>query len=420
MVNKKLWFLFSTVLFYANGICALPQISVTDPFDVRFDNPKYKKTKWNIGLFAETSLGLDARNEDAEKVNVMQLWQEKQNSLAMIKGYTSSADIGTMQALFDSNGVSDDGIRGYFTPEGKMQWKDLVLAGRYELPYNFSVTVHVPFYFSKLDNVSWTEHTKNYATADGIVKDNLTNSFVANVKKYGDGLDLEGWSRAGFGDVDAMIKWEKYFPQMKAWLKEVGINVKCGVTIPTGLKKDEDSVLSVPFGNDGSFGLVFGGGLGLRWLEHVVGGVQAEFMQQFGNTKERRIKTNRNQTDLLLLTKANVRKSYGFSQHFTVHLGVEKFAGGLSASIQYDHYRHDDDHVSVMDNVYSDSIANTAKSLEEWSLNTLQCNLEYDFGVHRAEEATLKPKISVFYRLPIKARQVVAGHFVGGQISFEF
>ena len=422
MVFRKEIFLslFLALFVFCKNVEAVFPLVSTRPYDVEFETEAFDKSKFHIADFGEISFSNFGCNADAEKVNVMQIWQANQNSLAMLKGFSDTTAIGQLRNLLDTHGANDDGVRGRFVPEGDFNWADCALAFRYNFANNFSILAHVPLCFAKLGNVTWKNQTKSLTAGDLKLKDKLTDDFASNLKTLGKGLEIDGWDRYGFGDIDFVVMWNSHFLQAKPWLKDVELRTKLGLTIPTGVKKDEDKALSVPFGNDGSVGLLFGGAINLRWFKNLKGGVRAEFMNVFSNTRERRIKTNNSQTDLLLLEKVNAQKSYGFTQHFTLHLGLFRIFKGLSFQVSYDHWRHNDDSLVLLGNSCSTTIANTAKSLGEWSSNTVQFNLNYDFSVHQAEDATLKPMISVFYRAPIKARSAIVGHFVGAQISVKF
>ena len=67
-------------------------------------------------------------------------------------------------------------------------------------------------------------------------------------------MNLRGWKRHGPGDL--MLQAEYYFhrPQAKLYLKNVGIELRLGLLIPTGLKEDVDRLLALPFGYDSGVG----------------------------------------------------------------------------------------------------------------------------------------------------------------------
>ena len=54
------------------------------------------------------------------------------------------------------------------------------------------------------------------------------------------GLDISSWSKTGIGDLSLMVEWLRDFPQPKPLLKNVRLNLRGGISIPTGVKKDED------------------------------------------------------------------------------------------------------------------------------------------------------------------------------------
>ena len=408
--------LFAFVLAFSSRVLSIFPIGIARSFDIEFDGVEKKRKSLGAGLFGEIMLNAKGHNPDADKVDVLQLWQETQSSLAMLKGFSAGSP---MEQLLRGPlaGFRDNGRNGHLKPSSNFKWSDVVVSTEYKLPKNFRIAAHVPIYFSSLDNVVWEDMTPN---AHAVIKNNLTNDIADNVKNMGKTLDINGWSRIGIGDISLMGHWNRFFPQFKPWLRNVEVALKGGLSIPTGLKANEDKILSVPFGLDGSAGMIFGGDLNLYWFDYLKGGIKAEFLYQFGNSKERRIKTHADQTDLFLLEKVYARKEFGFTQHFALNFGVFRVLKGAFLNATFDHWRHGDDSLTIEDNSYSSATANTAISLEEWSLNTLQLNAGYDFGFVCSEDSRFIPKISIFCKLPLKARRAVLGNVFGLQLNVKF
>src|SRR5207247_2602624 len=109
--------------------------------------------------------------------------------------------------------------------------------------------------------------------------EDLTNNLATNVFRLGSDLNINSWTRTGIGDLSAVLYWSHDFPQQKPLLKNVRTNVRVGPTFPTGKKTNPDQILSIPFGNDGAFGIVFGAGLDARMGRHLTVGVDVEFLQ---------------------------------------------------------------------------------------------------------------------------------------------
>jgi len=245
------------------------------------------------------------------------------------------------------------------------------------------------------------------------VRNYLTDNLFSNVCALGKGLSLGSWKRSGPGDLAILLEWLENFRQTKPFLKNVRVRAFAGFTAPTGKYADEDKIFALPFGGDGSFGFLFGAGLDLSFRTYLRAGLDVELLQLGGRTKCRRIKTNEQQTELLLLEKVNAFREYGFSQRFTLYAQGCNFLGGLEATIGYQFFKHGDDCLTLRGLQYSEEVANTAKSLEEWTMHNLAFKLSYNFS----DEYRVHPYLSAFIKVPfngILSAQVKTAGFILG------
>jgi len=260
----------------------------------------------------------------SQRPNVLQIYQDKQNFLAGLKGFESTCPIGQLSQLFNIN--DENGLQGLFVPSGCFKVPlNLLISARYYLKYNLSLALHMQVLSMELTDVKWRRIGFN---EDDNIDANIIN-FVQDIS----GLNIGGWKKTGFGDIVLQGLWIQDFPQRKRLISNVQPQFRLGINIPTGLKQDENRILAFPFGNDGSWGIQLGGGLSLDSWYGFRAGFDAEFLFLFGNTKDRRIKTECNQTDLLFLTKLPAFREFGLGQQFNVYF--EKFIYGLGFGVDY-------------------------------------------------------------------------------------
>ena len=240
------------------------------------------------------------------------------------------------------------------------------------------------------------------------------------MQQFDSTLDLTGWKRAGVGDLALLAEWWKDFPQGKEYLRNVNVEGRFGFTFPTGLQKNENQILSVPFGNDGSAGTLIGGGVNLMWSECVRAGIDVQFLILFGNTRTRRIKVDTTQTDFLLLAQAKVHKEYGIVQRFNLYAETYKLWYGLSLGAVYQYWKEGDDKLTLATNQYSNEIANSAVSLEEWTMHQIIFTAKYDFQDVVADASWLRPHILAFYKLPINGSRALMASMVGVSVTLNF
>lgn len=373
----------------------------------------------NVAVVVEG--GFDAKGFDAHSdcVNVLQLYNPSQSSLAMLKGFDESSPQGALFTLLDAE---DDGVRGRFAVTGTLHSIiNGALITRVGIRHGFMFGVYVPFFHAQLSDVCWRDLTKQTTVQDQRVREELTNNFCANSAEFDENLALcTGWDRTGLGDITGLMEWQHDFPQAKPVLKIVQINTRLGLTLPTGLKSDSNKLYAFPFGNDGATGLLFGGCLGLNFMHRLWAGVDVELTHLFDNTSVRRIKVDPDQTDFLLLAKACVHNNWGMIQRFNLYLSADPIIAGLSCSFYYQFLKQGRVDLVVSTNDYDSVVANTAEYLKESVSHTAILRARYDFGVHLDEETRIKPSLSLFARIPFKGRRSVVWSSCGAMFDIAF
>ena len=235
----------------------------------------------------------------------------------------------------------------------------------------------------------------------------------------GDGLDLNGWKRTGPGDLNLLLEFMFDFPQKnRQFLKNVDVGGRVGFTFPTGLKQDVDKLMAFPFGYNGAVGIVYGGGLSVTLGDYFKAGFDVQLLHLFGNTRERRIKTSIDQTDLLLLAKTPAYTDYGLTQRFNLFVQAYNIAG-VSFLVGYQFLKKGEDHLALNSCDYSSTIANTAISLDEWIVHSAEFNLSYDFSACQTDP-WIVPQASLFARLPFGGKRSIAFTTVGFMLSVDF
>ncbi len=407
-VSIVLSYLFSGSLVFA--------MNLLQPYDVLIRPPYTDRKRFQVYAMVEHGVANLNFDEDGRRVDALQIWNPDQNALAMLNGFPANSPIGQLRQRIDAD---DDGTRGHFDVSSNFNLDiSAALAARYFLGA-WSFSAYLPFYRMQLKDVQFVDKTEKNNDADCRVKELLTNDLFANVKKLGD-LDLSGWKRGGPGDLTLLIEWFDNFPQAKPFLKNVGINWYSGISLPTGLRRDEDKIFAIPFGNDGAFALPFGLGLNLTFGEYVKAGLDVQLIHTFDNTRNRRIKTDLNQTDLLLLQKVDAHKDFGLTQKFSLYVELYKIIKGLSCKVGYQFFKHGEDVLFLGANAFSSEIANTTQNLEDWTAHQIVTNFSYDFAEHLDEDAAVLPYLGLFARVPFNGKRSALQRTVGITFSVDF
>ncbi len=417
MIRKQFFsILFLTVM---GQLCAVAPVNFVRPWDYNLQLRKRSEQRVQLSntFLLGTTSGVQAWDGNGDKVNDTQLWNADQNALAMVKGYAAGTELANIAQ--ECNAIDgDDGVRGHFKVGGDFKVHfSYMFQWRYYFSDNWWISAALPFYKTELKGLTFTDQTKSITADDTCTKTNITDNIATNVANWGNGLSLSSWERAGQGDALLMGGWTGSYRQRKPWIKRVDPAVRVGVTIPTGIKNDENKVMFMPFGNDGSVGLIVGSGLNINFVHRIDAGIDVELTHVFNNTRMRRIKVDKDQTDFLLLTKTEVQKDPGFTQRFTLYC-EPKIGKGISARLAYQYVKRGEETLYVISNDYNSTIANTADSLKEWTTHNLIAQLKWDTSTE--EHQKNRPQFNLFFMHPFKGIRSVQSQQFGFGMTMSF
>ena len=414
-MNKNKILAFSLLCFASTLFSGSP-VNFLRPYDINLRPARWAEQKLQFTSTALFGVTTNAYNGAGDSVPELHYLQNKQDAIAMFKGFAQGTD---QNAIVEGLApLQEDGTRGNYTVTGDFKvTHSFMSAVRYHFNKNFWIGAFLPAYNVQLKNVAWTNLTQNITPDDTAVRTSITDDFHNNVATYGQDLKLTDWEKSGFGDLAVLGGWTGRFVQYKPWLKRVDTSVKVGFTFPTGVKKDEDKIMSVAFGNDGTVGLIVGAGLDMNFKHWFDAGVQVEFMHLFNNTRQRRIKLHEQQTELLLLKKTAVNADHGFTQKFNLYIEPKVFKG-FSLRLSYQHIKQGGTTYYVVSNDYSSTIANTAESLKEWTTHNVIVQAKYDFSTD--ENNKRRPQLNVYFNHPFNGRRSLQTGSVGCGVTFNF
>ncbi len=382
-------------------------------FDINFRSHIQRVKKHELLVIPSFGFSGQGRDGNGNKVNPLQYLQSTQDALAMLKGFP----VGSIedQIAQQINIDDDNGVRGHFKVTGNYSFEYAIFSYSYHIFDEWFFRIRTPFVGAKISNTSWVDLTQNITLDDQLTRELLTDNLISNVQQFGD-LRLCDWSARGMGDTLMYLHWERVFLQEKEWLKEVAVNARCGVSIPTGKKKNEDMAFSFAFGNDGAWGLPFGAGLDLKFKKFLRAGVDIAFESIFNHTKDRRIVTDPAQTDFLLLQKAPSRKEYGITQMFNLYLEPQ-LTEKMTCRLAYMHTKHGSDKLYILGNSYSYTIANKAASLKEWTNHSAFFQIRYD---NQGTLGLISPIISGFIQVPFNGKRSLNATSIGFDVAVHF
>lgn len=401
------------------------------PYDQAIRVPFNDHNNWQVGFFVESGEKSHGRTPDNEKANVLALYDAGQNVISMLN---APADTNPEQTtiscirntLVIGGPVADNGNVGLMSFRGKFSALQAHLMGAYRLPITsidvpgiFALKVFLPIVHKKIKDLQIKDLATNddfggllAAPLDKPLIDQIKNNLAQLTNTLGEGLNISEWSKTGLGDLAVMLEWQHWMRQYKDYLKEVTIIAQAGFSCPTGSKRNENQAFSMPLGTDGAWGVPFGMGIDLGFTYNIHAGINADFVALFDKTHTRRLKTDRRQTDFLLLNKGRATKEYGFSWQFHLYLGAHRFFNGLSTQVAYQFLKHDSDHLTATDNKFNSDIINATLTLREMTSHNLIFKLGYDH--------TSNSSVSLFVRVPVGGKNIIDPLSIGGQIALNF
>jgi len=389
----------------------------------------------DIDFFNESSIKVEGKcseerpcgpNEKGPETNVLQIWQPDQNALTMLEGFNPQCPIGALaqqinidmptSAILPSCSCPPAQGRGRIDFCGDLDIKaHSVIGTRWYMPKGFSLGVYLPISVISLNN-RHIDKTQSITADDLLTKQLVTNNLAANVFNLGC-LNINCWQETGVGDLALLAEWNLFFRQNKPLLKGVQTSVRFGMNIPTARDTVVNDIFALPFGNE-AFGFIAGAGLGLHLTRYFRVGADFEFLYLLSRVLDMRIKTNTSQTELLLLAANPVLKEFGFTHRFNVFL--ELALKGLSFNFTYQFWRHEDDRIALVNNCYSSTIANTAKSLEEWTYHNFIYRIGFDSSRWEGAKYFGSPYLAFFYKQPINGKNAVLAQTLGAIVNFTF
>ena len=346
-----------------------------------------------------------------KRTNVLHIYQNLENALAGLKGFDAYSRPGQLSQLFNVN--DENGTQGFYSICGDFSVPmNLLLSQRFYFNHGLSLAFHLPALFMQLKKVHWTNFTGRVTDENLLIR----HDFLKDLGRISC-IDFCGWRRLGIGDLVVQLSWIRNFPQTKPLLTNVRTQARLGIDFPTGKAANPDLLMAIPFGNDGSWGIQFAGGLDLDFCYTLKAGIDVEFLYLFGNTRLRRFKTVCNQTDLFLFKKLPAFREFGLGQQYNLYLESAGCLPGFSVKLNYQFLKRNEDHLFVCSDRVDTTVVNDAESLQDWTAHSLIFMTNYSFC---SPDSWIQPSLMGWFKYGFNGKRAILANTLGLQLSIAF
>ncbi len=367
----------------SNSLGQMPHTNLFAPNDLWLCKPYLTPSNIGFDLGYEQTIGgrayqyaedeLGNSNCFRKRGDLLQLFGDRQDLLAALKGDVFAAE--RTQIAQRYNLIDDDGTFGLFIPHGDIEIRQALFSARWRINSSFSLMASIPLVSYKLNHVWWSKAPGNHADS---FDSQLTDDLVRDVGAVG-GANFFDTAQSGFGDLPLQVRWARSFPQAREILKNVSLDARLGVLLPTGKKEDARALFAPGLGYGGGFGIPGGIQLRLQFGRYIHAGVDVDLLYCFGDTQERKIRTDRAQTDLALIARKSTYKDPGLRQKFTLFVEGARMLGGLVWRVGYQYLKQNESRLYVNSFDTDAVIVNGAENLQLWTDHSALAMLAYDF-----------------------------------------
>lgn len=410
------------------SLAAFVPTTGTRSFEQALRPATVENKKFHIRVTSEALTAARGYDIDGHRCDVLSVYEKDQATIMALRNPLPDKAAGAQRELMvNMRAPADDGVRGHVALRGNFNQVSVAptVGASIELggiPGSFGLDVHVPVVRKQMSVSTMQDLTRVhpdplFQPLFDVAVANRVAAWPTTASTLG-ALSTENVTTSGLGDTAIMLSWRNNFKQDKELIKAVELFAQVGVMLPTGRERDEDKMFSMALGSDGAFGIPVGVGLNVQFVNTIRAGLNVDFLAHLDKTRDRRLKTIAQQTELFLLNKGKATRDYGLDWQFYLYLQSRHFVGGLSAKAAYQYLRHDADKLTPRDNGFSYDVINTSKRLSESYAHNVIFSLDYD---HLGTDAALVvPQLGLFYKLPVGGKAVLAMQSVGVHMGVNF
>lgn len=287
---------------------------------------------------------------------------------------------------------------------GSFQILEAVFNAYQNIVNGFFIQTYLPIRHIKTSSISYTDMSpesgfpnKNNSTWQRVLSDlpNILGQYHIDIKQH---------RVAGMGDLSLLIGWACNY-EKTINIDFIDVDSRIGLLFPTGKRRNEDAVFSLPLGYNGHFAVPLKFNCSFGAWEWFTAGVHLGAIFFFDKHVKKRIKTSENQRGIISLVEEKASVDQGTIWDVDCYIKADHVLRGFSLLCGYSFNKKDRDSLSLLQqpSPYNESIINSDERLKGWAMHTIHLMAEYDFALYNSDYL---PRIGFFYDLIVGGRRI--------------
>lgn len=220
----------------------------------------------------------------------------------------------------------------------------------------------------------------------------------------------------GVGDFTSYFGWTHNYQETRT-LDFIDTTLMMGLLAPTGKKRDENELFSLPTGYNGHWAVPLYAMLSLGFYEWITIGASVNTLLFAPTDRTIRLKTDEAQSGIIKLSKGEVSIHKGPLVNTGVYFKADHFGHGFSFTAAYSFACQQSDHLTPKNTLPFDcAIINADATLKGWNMHTINFLAEYDFT---REDSKVGNRIGLFYNLQIAGKRTFNTNITGGTYGLD-
>lgn len=293
-----------------------------------------------------------------------------------------------------------------------------IINAMHNLDYGFFLQAYLPIRHLSVKNTCFKDLSPVDAGCPNR-SNQLWQSFLALFDTILDQycLSRNNVTETGVGDLTTFLGYT-YNYQNSTALDFIDFTIRFGALFPTGKKRNENEIFSLPLGYNGHYAFDFPADIAIGVLDWLTLGLHGEGLIFVHKEKTIRIKTAPHQSGIIKLAQAKVKVQQGPLWVIAPFIKADHVVRGLSVLLGYSFVKKNSEILQFpCDSQFDACVANTDRALQGFTMHTINVYVDYDFC---DQDCDFLPRLGFFFNSPIMGNQIFNTNMVGPTFGFDF